>query len=62
MLFPNDSSFKLENLIRVVIYLILTPVAFVVYLVLMVVIGLEVTLLVFLMENTLAENLNQVMA
>ena len=62
MLFPDNISFKLENLIRVVLYLILTPVAFVVILVLMVVVGLEVTLLVFLMKNTFAENINQVMA
>ena len=44
------------------LYLILTPVAIFVIVALMVVVGLEVTLLVFLMKNTFAENLNQVMA
>ena len=60
MLYPDNSSFKFENLLRFVLYLILTPVAFVVILVKMIIIGLEFTLLVFL--NTLADNLNQVMA
>ena len=60
MLFPSDSSFKLENLLRFLLFLILTPVAIFSTLALMVVFGTGVALLqllVVLMENTLANNL-----
>ena len=60
MLFPTDSSFKLENLLRFLLFLILTPVAIFSTLALMVVVGSGVALLqllVVLMENTFANNL-----
>ena len=60
ILFPADSSFKLENLLRFVLFLILTPVAIFSTLALMVVVGSGVAflqLLVLLMENTLVNNL-----
>ena len=60
MLFPNDSSFKLENILRLVLFLILTPVAVFSTLSLMIVVGSGVAVLqvlVLLMENTLADNL-----
>ena len=61
MLFPNDSSsFKLENLLRFLLFLILTPVAIFGTLALMFVVGSGVALLqlvAILMENSLANNL-----
>ena len=66
MLLPNDSSsFKLENLLRFVLFLILTPVAIFGTIALMVVVGSGVALLqlvAILMENTLANNLVMTMA
>ena len=45
MLFPNDSSFKLENILRLVLFLILTPVAVFSTLSLMIVVGSGVAVL-----------------
>ena len=60
MLFPHDSSFKLENILRLVLFLILTPVAVFSTLSLMIVVGSGVAVLqvlVLLMDNTLVDNL-----
>ena len=61
MLFPNDnSSFKLENFLHLVLFLIVTPLAILFTLVFMLILSSGVALLqliVLLMQNTLAYNL-----